>query len=96
MFNITIFTAFLSAMRPIVFVKVLGLDKLTNAFGLSAVVIGVGVLSGTPIASALFEMSESFLTAFVLSGVLFILSGLLIILAFHVFSWQELRQTNKN
>lgn len=82
-------------MRPIVFVKLLGLERLTNAFGLSAVVIGIGILSGTPIASALFERTQSFVMAFVLCGVLFISSGFLIISAFHVYLWQERKQTNK-
>lgn len=87
--------AFLSALRPIVVVKLLGLDKLTNAFGLSAIVIGTGVLSGTPIASALLEKTESLMPAFVVSGSFFILSGSLIILAFHVYGWEERRKITK-
>lgn len=81
--------AFFSALRPVVFVKLLGLKKLTNAFGLSALVIGVGLLIGTPIMSALFEQTKSLLSTFVLCGVLFVGSGMFIILAFHIDSWQK-------
>lgn len=84
--------AFLTALRPIVTVRLLGLDKLTNAFGLSAVVIGIGVLAGTPIASTIYDKTGSYEVAFMLSGVLFILSGLLIILAFFVYSRQERKE----
>ncbi|XP_037033589.1 monocarboxylate transporter 9-like isoform X2 [Bradysia coprophila] len=81
--------AFFGALRPVVFVKLLGLKKLTNAFGLSALVLGIGVLSGTPIVTGLYEKTGSLLWTFVLSGGLFIASGVLTILAFLIDLWQK-------
>ncbi|KAJ6645605.1 Monocarboxylate transporter 14 [Pseudolycoriella hygida] len=81
--------AFFSVLRPVMFVRVLGLGKLTNAFGLSAAMLGVGLLTGTPIASILYERTETFTWTFISCGIFFIFSGTLVILAFRIYLWQE-------
>jgi len=43
-----------TSLRPIILVEVIGLDNLTNAFGLVAMFQGVAFLIGPPIAGVLF------------------------------------------
>lgn len=68
--------AFNPPLRTIIFVKYLGLDRLTNAFGLSMLVMGFGALAGSPIAGFLIECDGTYTYAFVLSGGCQVLSGL--------------------
>lgn len=67
-----------AALRSIVVVELLGLDRLTNAYGLLLLFQGVAQIVGSPVA-ALFSDPEgaSVDTAFYLSGALILFSGLI-------------------
>lgn len=68
-----------TSLRPIVLVNLLGLDRLTNAFGLMAMFQGGAFCIGSPIAGVLFDYTNSYRIPFLIAGVAFILSGLLCI-----------------
>lgn len=70
-------TAFYSTLRAIIYVRTLGLEKLTNAFGLTAMAMGFGVFFGTTIGGLMYEFTKSFTLPFLFAGICIILSGTL-------------------
>ncbi|KAK5985334.1 MonoCarboxylate Transporter family [Trichostrongylus colubriformis] len=71
---------FLSAyicLASVILVDLLGLDKLTNAFGLLLLWQGVGTVAGPPIAGYLADISGSYNWSFVFSGINLLVSGLM-------------------
>ncbi|CAI4223734.1 unnamed protein product [Auanema sp. JU1783] len=71
-----IISAYIS-LTSIVLTDLLGLEKLTNSFGILVVARGVASLAGAPFAGVVYEMTNSYPAAFVFAGVLIILSGLI-------------------
>ncbi|XP_067633178.1 uncharacterized protein Targ [Eurosta solidaginis] len=69
--------ALFSTLRAIIYVRTLGLDKLTNAFGLTGLAMGFGVFVGTTIAALLNGWTHSYNAAFAFSGVCLISAGIL-------------------
>ena len=55
----------------------LGLEKLTSAFGLLGVFEGVGCIISTPIAGAIFDATDSFDPPFYMAAGFFILASVL-------------------
>lgn len=53
----------------------LGLDKLTNAFGLLILFRGAAAIVGSPLAGALFDATKSYSPPFLLAASLFALSA---------------------
>lgn len=70
------FCAAFVILKTIVLVELLGLDKLTSAFGLLGLYEGMACLITTPIAGALFDATGTNVYAFYMGGGFFILSGL--------------------
>ncbi|CDW59824.1 monocarboxylate transporter 3 [Trichuris trichiura] len=70
-----IIAAFVS-LTSIILVDELGLQNLTNSFGLLMLFRGVASIIGSPLAGALFDSTGSFFASFIFAGVLIILSGL--------------------
>ncbi|XP_017024367.1 monocarboxylate transporter 9 isoform X2 [Drosophila kikkawai] len=66
-----------ATLRAIIYVKYLGLAKLTNAFGITALAMGIGVFSGTTIAGWLVGDSLNYTAAFVFAGLCLMSSGML-------------------
>jgi hypothetical protein len=56
----------------------LGLENLTNAFGLINMFLGLGALLGTPLAAAMCSNVDKFEPAFLFSGGCHIAAGMLI------------------
>ncbi|XP_028894903.2 uncharacterized protein LOC105210363 isoform X2 [Zeugodacus cucurbitae] len=69
--------AFYSTLRAIIYVRALGLDKLTNAFGLTGLAMGLGVFLGTTTAAILNGLTHSYHAAFAFSGMCLITAGVL-------------------
>ncbi|KNC27502.1 hypothetical protein FF38_12336 [Lucilia cuprina] len=69
--------AFYSTLRAIIYVRSLGLDKLTNAFGLTALAMGMGVFIGTTAGGILNDFTGSYTASFVFAGICICLSGAL-------------------
>lgn len=63
-------------LTSIILVDLLGLPRLTNAFGLISMCRGVGSLVGPPIAGLLYDWTESYQATFATAGLLFIVSAL--------------------
>ncbi|EGT50958.1 hypothetical protein CAEBREN_20523 [Caenorhabditis brenneri] len=65
-------------LTSVILVDFLGLDKLTNAFGLLLLWQGVGTVFGPPVAGILADWSENFTLSFVFCGINLMLSGLIL------------------
>lgn len=66
-----------ASLRSILVVDLLGLEKLTNAFGLLLLFQGVGAAIGSPLAGAFMEATGSYDYSFYLSGSLILISAIL-------------------
>lgn len=58
-----------------------GLDKLTNAFGLLTFFRGSAALLGTPLAGALYDATQSYEMPFFVAGSLFALAAIISFIA---------------
>ncbi|KAL4712921.1 hypothetical protein ACJJTC_011991 [Scirpophaga incertulas] len=65
-------------LTSVVLVDLLGLDKLTNAFGLLLLFQGIASLIGPPLAGWLYDVLQSFAPAFFVAGGTISLSGLIL------------------
>ena len=69
------FVATFVSLTSIVLVDLLGLDKLTSAFGLLVLFRGLASMIGTPVAGALYDNTNSYDIPFYLAGGLLIISS---------------------
>ncbi|XP_013399564.1 monocarboxylate transporter 13 [Lingula anatina] len=65
------------SLRSIILVELLGLDKLTNAFGLITLCQGLASFIGSPIAGGLYDATGSYTISFVFGGATLAVSGVL-------------------
>lgn len=56
------------SLTSIILVDLLGLDKLTNAFGLLILFRGGAAIVGTPLAGALYDLTHSYDVPFYVAG----------------------------
>ncbi|XP_023159925.2 uncharacterized protein LOC111592122 isoform X2 [Drosophila hydei] len=66
-----------ATLRAIIYVRYLGLSRLTTAFGITSLVMGAGVFLGTSLGGVMVEKTGGFMAAFIFSGLCIILSGML-------------------
>ncbi|XP_014205911.1 monocarboxylate transporter 4 [Copidosoma floridanum] len=66
-----------AALRSLIIVELLGLEKLTNAFGLVLLFQGVGATVGAPLAGALKDMTGSYDASFYFAGILIVISAVI-------------------
>ncbi|KAJ8911075.1 hypothetical protein NQ315_015247, partial [Exocentrus adspersus] len=64
------------SLTSIILVDLLGLDKLTNAFGLLILFRGAAAIVGSPLAGALLDATQSYSVPFFVAGGLFAVSAL--------------------
>ncbi|KAI5636277.1 major facilitator superfamily domain-containing protein [Phthorimaea operculella] len=64
------------SLTSIILVDLLGLDKLTNAFGLLILFRGIATVIGSPLAGAVFDMTKTYDASFYIGGGFFLLSTL--------------------
>ncbi|XP_016933857.3 monocarboxylate transporter 14 [Drosophila suzukii] len=69
------------SLTSIILVDLLGLDKLTNAFGLLILFRGFAALIGTPLAGAIYDMTHTYDLPFYMAGALFGISTITSFLA---------------
>ncbi|XP_030373139.1 monocarboxylate transporter 4 [Scaptodrosophila lebanonensis] len=62
------------SLTSIILVDLLGLDKLTNAFGLLILFRGFAALLGTPLAGAIYDLTHTYDLPFYMAGALFAIS----------------------
>ncbi|XP_050306726.1 uncharacterized protein LOC126743600 [Anthonomus grandis grandis] len=75
-------------LTSVILVDLLGLEKLTNAFGLLLLFQGIASLIGPPIGGGLYDVTGSYNPAFCLAGVTIALSGLILFLIPPLQRWQ--------
>ncbi|KAI1725446.1 major facilitator superfamily domain-containing protein [Ditylenchus destructor] len=66
-----------AALRSIICVELLGIDKLTNAYGMLMLFMGIAALIGPPFAALLKNLTNSFNMSFYVMGGIMVLSGLI-------------------
>lgn len=64
------------SLTSIILVDLLGLDKLTNAFGLLILFRGAATIVGSPMAGALYDATQTYSIPFFVAGGLFGLSAI--------------------
>lgn len=69
------------SLTSIILVDLLGLEKLTNAFGLLILFRGAATLVGSPLAGSIYDATQSYTIPFYVAGALFGLSAVFSFLA---------------
>lgn len=81
-------------LRSQIYVKYLGLERLTIVFGLVRMFMGFAALAGTPLAQAMRRASGGFMWSFLFSGFCHSLAGVtLLLLAGPIWRYERNRQT---
>ncbi|CAL8102118.1 unnamed protein product [Calicophoron daubneyi] len=70
-----ILTAAYIALRAVVIVEVLGLDRLTNAYGFLLLFQGFAYIASPPLLGYMYDVTRSYRITFVLGGAFIFLSG---------------------
>ncbi|KAL1124162.1 hypothetical protein AAG570_001932 [Ranatra chinensis] len=79
-------------LTSVILVDLLGLDKLTNAFGLLLMFQGIASLIGPPITGWLYDATKSYDPGFIVSGVMIAISGLMLYGVPPLQRWTEARR----
>ncbi|KAH8348274.1 hypothetical protein KR084_005958 [Drosophila pseudotakahashii] len=80
-----------SALRSLIAVELIGLEKLTNAYGFLMLFQGLAATVGSPIAGVLYDMTGSYNAAFYFAGSLILLSAFLCYPLTWVSKWEQQR-----
>lgn len=83
--------AFVS-LRSIIMVDLMGIDKLTNAFGLVTMCQGLSAFIGAPIAGALKDATGTYNISFYVAGSTLAAAGAICIPLRRVAAWQQARE----
>ena len=89
-------TACFAALRSIICVELLGIEKLTNAYGMLMLFMGVAALLGPPFAATLKNLTNSFDVSFYVMGALMVLSGALSLPLRRINKWEVEREQASN
>ncbi|VDP75499.1 unnamed protein product [Echinostoma caproni] len=79
------------AVRTILIVEVLGLDRLTNAFGFLLLFQGMAIVAAPPLLGSLYDTFHNFGFTFILGGAAIFLSGVLCFPLSAVARWERRR-----
>ncbi|XP_062570436.1 monocarboxylate transporter 12-like [Saccostrea cucullata] len=82
--------AFVS-LRSIIMVELMGIEKLTNAFGLVVLCQGLSSFMGSPIAGSLSDETGTYNITFYLAGVTMFLAGVICVPLRRVAKWEGLQ-----
>lgn len=83
------FAACFASLRPVIVVELLGLEKLTNAFGLLLLFQGVAATVGSPVAGAFMEATGNYNASFYLSGSLILASAIICYPLNYIKEWEH-------
>lgn len=81
-----------ASLRSILLVDLMGLEKLTNAFGLCLLFQGVAAAIGSPMAGAFMDATGSYDASFYLSGSLILISGIMCYPLNMISQWEKKRE----
>lgn len=73
----------------------LGIDKLTNAFGLLLLFQGIGSFIGPPIAGFMFDQTQSYTLSFLFAGSSMVFSGLILYFCIPILQSNSMREKNE-
>ncbi|XP_050502934.1 monocarboxylate transporter 5 isoform X2 [Diabrotica virgifera virgifera] len=82
-------------LTSVILVDLLGLESLTNAFGLLLLFQGIASLIGPPIAGSLYDVTGSYNPGFILAGTAIGLSGIILFTIPPIQRWQAKRRQSK-
>ncbi|XP_018331389.1 monocarboxylate transporter 14 isoform X2 [Agrilus planipennis] len=85
-----------SSLRSVLVTELLGLEKLTNAFGLLLLFQGIAACIGSPLAGQFKSITGSYDASFYLSGILILLSAIMCYPLNVVSKWEKKRHQKKN
>ncbi|KAK2589234.1 hypothetical protein KPH14_002036 [Odynerus spinipes] len=85
-----------ASLRSILVVDLLGLEKLTNAFGLLLLFQGVAATVGAPLAGAFKDAMGSYDASFYLSGSLILLSAVICYPLKRINEWEKRKSNSKD
>ncbi|XP_044248906.1 monocarboxylate transporter 14 [Drosophila takahashii] len=80
-----------SALRSLIAVELIGLEKLTNAYGFLMLFQGLAATVGSPIAGVLYDSTGSYNAAFYFAGGLILLSAFLCYPLPWISKWEQRR-----
>ncbi|VDN59793.1 unnamed protein product [Dracunculus medinensis] len=84
-----------SALRSVICVELLGLERLSSAFGIVLLFMGFAALTGPPLAAAIKDFTGDFDASFYTMGSLMAISGI-ICLPLRRLNAYEVKRSNKN
>ncbi|UYV61903.1 hypothetical protein LAZ67_1007028 [Cordylochernes scorpioides] len=83
-----------AALRSVITVELLGLERLTNAFGLLLLFQGVATMVGSPVAGLFYDSTGSYDFSFYIAGGLIAVAGIMGFGLPPVSRWEKARQRN--
>jgi MFS family permease len=89
------FIAFFFSLLSVVLADLMGLEHLTNAFGIVGMFLGIFTILGTPFAGFLYESTEDFDLSFYVAGCMIIMSGITIFPVKVVNRWEKRRKEKR-
>ncbi|CAL1534046.1 unnamed protein product [Lymnaea stagnalis] len=83
------------SLRSIIMVELMGLEKLTTAFGFVIMCQGMSSFLGAPVAGAMSDVTGNYNAAFYLAGVTLTLSGLICLPLRRVSIWENSKNNGR-
>lgn len=80
-------------LTSVILVDLLGLEKLTNAFGLLLLFQGIASLLGAPVAGLLYDLTKTYVPGILMAGIMIALSGVML---FAIPPLQRRKQRREN
>lgn len=78
-----------AALRSVICVELIGVEKLSNAFGILMVFMGIGAVVGGPIAAQIKDITGNYDISFYVMGIIFAFSGVMTIRLPELKAWEE-------
>ncbi|XP_030554682.1 uncharacterized protein LOC115758262 isoform X3 [Drosophila novamexicana] len=84
-----------ATLRALIYVRYLGLTKLTNAFGITALAMGLGVFIGTTLGGLLLDKTGGYVVPFAFAGLCIMLAGALKLILPALLKWRQKRYQSR-
>ncbi|CAP27689.2 Protein CBG07361 [Caenorhabditis briggsae] len=95
-FPFSVGVACFAALRSVIVLELIGLEKMSNAFGILLTFMGVGAVIGSPMAAAMKDYTGNFDTSFYVMGALMAISGAMCIPLGALRKWELNRVTTSD
>ncbi|CAO1362733.1 unnamed protein product [Diamesa hyperborea] len=79
------------ALRSIMYVNILGIERLTNAFGILSTMCGIGIMLGTPALGSLKFFTGNYCLTFVGSGLFLLIAAV----SLRILPWVKKKEEHK-